>query len=246
MWNDSGPRGVEDEVEPRPPQRLARGLGVVDLAVVERLRDAHRLQSTALLVAARRGVELDVEGAGEVDDGQADAAGAAVHQHPVARSRGSDVHECQVRREVVDGNGGGLGKGRVVADLHGGVGRDAHGVGVAPEARDRHHARAGLQVRVGLGPDLLHDARDLVAGGVGELRRVGVEPDASHQVREVHARGLDADAHVLRFEARLRQLAFFEDRRGAVPGNDDGAHQRMVAEGSRPLRHSPPAIRFSL
>ena len=102
--------------------------------------------------------------------------------------------------------------------------RDLDDFGVATESRSRQHPFTDA-VGIDAVADRLDRPGDFVAHHRRKLRRVRIHADAGEVVAEVHPRGAHRDPQLARAgRRRIRPLLNLQDRRVAVPGDDDCAH----------------------
>ena len=198
------------------------------------------------MLGSRGGAEdLGADVLGDLDRGDADAASRGVDQRPVALAKAAHHHEARVGGRVVHRDRRPLlERERVRQRQHLALGRDAHELGVAAEARAGDDAVADRVVGDAL-PHRLDLARDLVAHHARRLRRVRIDARARHQVGEVDARRLDGDADLARLHVGIGPLLDLQDLGAAVFGDDDSAHSCAgYSESSAPgFGHEPVAHR---
>ncbi len=181
----------------------------------------------------------------DLERGQPDAAGDAVHEHAVAGLHAGHRAERRPRGDEHDREPRALFERPVVGERKG-LGHRHHDlVGVAAEARPGHdpraHGEVGSRLR-GLGGDLRDRARHFIAGHEGLGGRFRVEAHAHEQIGEVDAGGGDANAHRARGERVGRALAHFEHVHIAVSGDHHAAHHAAITHHRAAIAQEPAEI----
>ncbi len=167
-----------------------------------------------------RGEELDGEGA--------DAAGGAVHEHPVPGLHARTAHERRVHRAGDLRQGRRLDEADAVGDGHELACRHGDVLGEAAAGQERAHpvtdGEAPLTRHPGLGSQRRHGAGDLEPGDLGGAARRRIAALALRDVRAVETRGGHVHQHLARAGVRHGLVAHADDAVVAGTGESHGAH----------------------
>ena len=204
--------------------------GEVLLGVADDIVGAGVPGQVSLELGGDGGIDIGAQGFAHLDEEEAHAAGAGMHQHAVAR-----LDAVGVVAEVVGGHSlehcggaiaGGEAGGHFDETPSGYGGQFGVGSGVAAVG---YGVADGHIVHIGA--DLPHHAGGLNAGNPGQAGRV--DAHTAVDVGEVDANGLDGDHRLAGAGGRVGQVGVAQHFGAAVLGNLDGFHfkRKLLATG---------------
>lgn len=192
-------QGVEDDVDALPAGEVADVLGEVQVAGVQDVADAEHAQQVAFGRGAGGGDDVGAAGPGELEGGEADAAGGTVDKDGLAGLETREALESVVDGEVDHRQGGGFGERHAVGDGSHEAGVDGH-VGAEATGRERVDAVAWCQVG-DIGADCGDRAGAFKAQGrpiwQRGLRARGQEANGEHDVAVIECGRCDGDGDLV-------------------------------------------------
>jgi hypothetical protein len=146
-----------------------------------------------------------------------------MHEHVIASANARDIEQHVVRGQVRDGQRCGMLERQLLRNAKHKLWRNAHGVGLAAEARKRHDAIFHCQL-ANAAANGVNFTRAFVAHDRRQGRCVGIQSLSSHDVRKVEPSGSYADAYLVRCRLGIRALPDFERFRAAGASRPKCAH----------------------
>ncbi len=212
-----------------------RLVGEREPARIEHLVRAEAGEERALLGGARGGEHGRAAPLGDLERGEADAAGPAVDEDGVALLQLAELDQRIVGGEERDGHAGGRRRAEVGRTLRDRRRRDGD-VGGEAGGRERDHRVADGKVGHVGADSFDHTGAFHAERRAGEAvlqRLVRQEAERPHHVAEVQADGLDAQAHVACTEPGALCGAPDEVVDGAAVRDREGGHVAAARVGQR-------------
>src|SRR5579859_6677070 len=205
---------IEDDIDPFTAGDLEDLVREGERARIDNMLHPEPAQETALLRRPRGGEDLGTHQLRVLDRGDADTAGRAVYQNPLAALQARDVVERVVDRHGRHGEAGGLlvAHGARFLEEPGRRHGDVRGKGIATEAEyglSRHEAVDAHTNRHDL-PGEFHPHRRARESALEGF--LGYQAYPLQHVAEIETRGLDANGDLS--GGRRRDLDFGKRRRG--------------------------------
>ena len=210
---------------------LARPQHEVLGAIVDGLRGPEFAAEARLLIAAHGDDRRRTDMACQLDRGQADAAGAAVHQHALAAREPSHPDQVCPDRKPVFRQAGGLRQAQWPRDRQCVARRGDAELRITAAGHQRAHGIACLPLR-DAAADRRHAACDLESQDRRGARRRRVATHALHDVRPIHTGVMNFDQDLTLGCYRRRCFGDAQALRGARRAVIDEIHGPIISRAA--------------